>query len=109
MLNVVLAEDHATVREGIKMLVNAQTDMRVIGEAADGAAAIKKVREKRPDILVMDISMPEMNSRRPGSSRRSFPTSRSLPLRVMLTTAFSNSLSAPVPTATFSNRAPRPN
>jgi DNA-binding NarL/FixJ family response regulator len=61
MLNVVLAEDHATVREGIKMLVNAQTDMRVIGEAADGAAAIKKVREKRPDILVMDISMPEMN------------------------------------------------
>jgi len=61
MLSVVLAEDHSTVREGIKMLVNAQTDMRVIGEAGNGAAAIKTVREKRPDVVVMDISMPEMN------------------------------------------------
>jgi two-component system response regulator NreC len=61
MLNVVLAEDHKTVREGIKMLVNAQKDMRVVGEAGDGAAAIIAVREKRPDVVVMDISMPEMN------------------------------------------------
>jgi two-component system response regulator NreC len=61
MLNVVLAEDHKTVREGIKMLVNAQRDMRVVGEAGDGMAAILTVREKRPDVVVMDISMPEMN------------------------------------------------
>ena len=61
MLNVVLAEDHSTVREGIKMLVNAQTDMRVVGEANNGSNAIKTVREKRPDVVVMDISMPEMN------------------------------------------------
>ncbi|HEY2866886.1 MAG TPA: response regulator transcription factor [Pyrinomonadaceae bacterium] len=61
MLSVVLAEDHSTVREGIKMLVNAQSDMRVIGEAGNGSAAIKTVREKRPDVVVMDISMPEMN------------------------------------------------
>jgi two-component system response regulator NreC len=61
MLNVVLAEDHSTVREGIKMLVNAQVDMRVVGEAGNGLAAIKAVREKRPDVVVMDISMPEMN------------------------------------------------
>lgn len=61
MLNVVLAEDHSTVREGIKLLVNAQDDMQVVGEAGDGAAAILKVREHRPDVLVMDISMPEMN------------------------------------------------
>jgi YesN/AraC family two-component response regulator len=58
MMRVVLAEDHNTVREGIKLLVNAQTDMEVVGEAADGAAAIKKVREMQPDVLVMDISMP---------------------------------------------------
>ena len=61
MLNIVLAEDHNTVREGIRMLVDAQTDMQVVGEAGDGAAAILKVREHRPDVLVMDISMPEMN------------------------------------------------
>ena len=61
MLNIVLAEDHKTVREGIKLLVNAQRDMQVIGEAGDGAAAISTVREKRPDLVVMDISMPEMN------------------------------------------------
>lgn len=61
MLNVVLAEDHSTVREGIKLLVNAQPDMQVVGEANNGAAAIVAVREKQPDVLVMDISMPEMN------------------------------------------------
>lgn len=61
MMRIVLAEDHKTVREGLKMLVNAQTDMEVVGEAGDGAAAIKSVREKKPDVVVMDISMPEMN------------------------------------------------
>ena len=61
MMRIVLAEDHKTVREGLKMLVNAQTDMEVVGEAGDGAAAIKSVREQRPDVVVMDISMPEMN------------------------------------------------
>ena len=61
MLNVVLAEDHSTVREGIKLLVNSQTDMRVVGEAGNGLAAIKAVRENHPDVVVMDISMPEMN------------------------------------------------
>jgi two-component system response regulator NreC len=61
MMRIVLAEDHNTVREGIKMLVNAQTDMEVVGEAGDGAAAIRTVREKRPDVVVMDVSMPEMN------------------------------------------------
>jgi two-component system, NarL family, response regulator NreC len=61
MMRIVLAEDHRTVREGIKLLVNAQIDMEVVGEAGDGAAAIKTVREKRPDVVVMDVSMPEMN------------------------------------------------
>ena len=64
MLNIVLAEDHNTVREGIKMLVNAQPDMQVVDEAENGEIAIKKVREHRPDVLVMDISMPEMNGLR---------------------------------------------
>ena len=61
MTRILLAEDHNTVREGLKMLVNAQPDMEVIGEAADGRAAIAETRRLSPDLLVMDISMPEMN------------------------------------------------
>ncbi|HSU24489.1 MAG TPA: response regulator transcription factor [Pyrinomonadaceae bacterium] len=58
---ILLAEDHGTVREGIKLLVNSQPDMTVVGEAADGAEAVKKVKELTPDLVVMDISMPELN------------------------------------------------
>ncbi|HEY0429999.1 MAG TPA: response regulator transcription factor [Pyrinomonadaceae bacterium] len=60
-LRIVLAEDHLTVREGIKLLVNSQPDMEVIGEADNGSAAIKEVQKLAPDIIVMDISMPELN------------------------------------------------
>ena len=58
VLRVVLADDHAVVREGLKALVNAQPDMRVIGEAADGEAAWRLATELSPDVLVIDLSMP---------------------------------------------------
>src|SRR4051794_1346763 len=58
---ILLAEDHGTVREGIKLLVNAQPDMEVVGEAADGAAAIVEAQRLSPDLVVMDVSMPELN------------------------------------------------
>jgi len=58
VLRVVLADDHAVVREGLKALVNAQLDMRVVGEAADGEAACAVAAELSPDVLVMDLSMP---------------------------------------------------
>ena len=60
-LRILLAEDHETVREGIKMLVNAQTDMEVVGEAGNGEIAVKKAQELLPDIVLMDVSMPELN------------------------------------------------
>ena len=60
VLRVVLADDHAVVREGLKALVNAQPDMRVVGEAADGEAAWRAVKELLPDVLVIDLSMPVM-------------------------------------------------
>jgi DNA-binding NarL/FixJ family response regulator len=60
-LRIFIAEDHQTVREGIKLLVNAQPDMEVIGEAGDGETAIKEVARLNPDIVLMDISMPTMN------------------------------------------------
>src|SRR5215204_1746672 len=78
---VLLAEDHNTVREGIKMLVNAQPDMQVIGEAADGRAAIAKARELMPDLLVMDISMPELNGLKATEKlRKEFPELKILTL-----------------------------
>lgn len=61
MLQVLLVEDHEIVREGVKLLVDSQDDMQVVGEAADGEIAIKKADELQPDIIVMDVSMPELN------------------------------------------------
>lgn len=60
-LRIILAEDHETVREGIKLLVNSQPDMEVIAEAGNGEEAIKATQKLLPDILVMDITMPELN------------------------------------------------
>jgi two-component system response regulator NreC len=58
---VLIAEDHKTVRTGLKMIIDAETDMKVVGEAGDGREAIRLAQELQPDVLVMDISMPELN------------------------------------------------
>ena len=60
-LRVFLADDHAVVREGLKALINGQAGMEVVGEAADGRTACARAREIRPDVVVMDVSMPELN------------------------------------------------
>lgn len=60
-LRILIAEDHQTVREGIKMLVNSQPDMEVIGEAGDGETALIEAERLKPDLVLMDISMPELN------------------------------------------------
>jgi DNA-binding NarL/FixJ family response regulator len=59
-LRVLLVDDHAVVCEGLKSLVNAQPDMEVVGEANDGAEAVTQARALCPDVLVVDVSMPEM-------------------------------------------------
>ena len=60
-LRILIAEDHQTVREGIKLLVNAQPDMEVVGEAGDGEIALREAAKLLPDLVLMDISMPNMN------------------------------------------------
>jgi DNA-binding NarL/FixJ family response regulator len=60
-LRVFLADDHAVVREGLKALINSQAGMEVVGEAADGRTACTKVEEIRPDVVVMDVTMPDLN------------------------------------------------
>lgn len=57
-LRVFLADDHAVVREGLKALIGAQPGMAVVGEAADGLDACEQVSRLRPDVVVMDVSMP---------------------------------------------------
>lgn len=61
MLRIFLADDHAVVREGLKTLINAQPDMEVIGEAEDGSSAVHATTACQPDIVIMDISMPQLN------------------------------------------------
>lgn len=60
-LRVFVADDHAVLRDGLKALVNAQPDMEIVGEADNGQTTRERVRELTPDILLMDISMPELN------------------------------------------------
>ena len=61
LLRVLLADDHVTVRHGLKLLIDSQTDMTVVAEASDGKSAVRQALEMKPDVIVMDISMPGMN------------------------------------------------
>ncbi len=60
-LRIFLADDHAVVRAGLKTLVDAQTDMVVVGEASDGQAALEQMCACAADVVIMDISMPQLN------------------------------------------------
>jgi len=60
-LTVFLADDHQILREGLRILLNRQPGLRVIGDAADGRALVAEALELRPDIVVTDIAMPELN------------------------------------------------
>ena len=60
-IRVLLADDHNVLREGMKLLLNSQEDMQVIGEAANGEQAMMLSMQLKPDLVLMDIAMPEMN------------------------------------------------
>jgi two-component system response regulator NreC len=60
-LRILIAEDHELMRAGMKLLVEAQEDMEVVGEAGDGRAAIELAKQLQPDLILMDVSMPELN------------------------------------------------
>jgi DNA-binding NarL/FixJ family response regulator len=60
-LRILLADDHKMVREGLRLLIDSQPDMHVVGEAANGKEVVCQARDLKPDVVVMDLSMPELN------------------------------------------------
>ncbi|WP_019856339.1 response regulator [Actinopolyspora mortivallis] len=61
MVRVVLVDDQELMRVGLRMVLDAQDDLEVVGEAADGAGAVETAREQRPDVMLMDVRMPGMD------------------------------------------------
>lgn len=60
-ITVILAEDHQVVREGLRSLLNAESDIEIVGEAKTGREAVKMALKLQPDVVVMDIAMPQLN------------------------------------------------
>ncbi|MCW8869927.1 MAG: response regulator transcription factor [Proteobacteria bacterium] len=61
MISVYLADDHTIVRQGLVSLLNSYEDCQIVGEAADGIKALKDIIELKPDVAIVDITMPKMN------------------------------------------------
>jgi DNA-binding NarL/FixJ family response regulator len=60
-IRVLLADDHAILRDGLRALLEAEADIQVVGQADDGLETVRKAQELKPDVVVMDISMPRLN------------------------------------------------
>ena len=84
-VRLVIADDHPIFRDGLRRLLEAEAEMKVIGEASDGAEAVKLARQLKPDILLLDLAMP----RHPGleALRELSMPANATPVRVILLTA----------------------
>ncbi|MET9562057.1 MULTISPECIES: response regulator [Streptomyces] len=86
MIRVLLADDQSLVRAGFKALLDAQLDIEVVGEAADGAQALRAVRRLRPDVVLMDIRMPVLDGL--AATRRITEAPDLADIRIVMLTTF---------------------
>ncbi|GAA2354394.1 response regulator transcription factor [Dactylosporangium salmoneum] len=86
MIKVLLADDQALVRAGFKALLDAQSDIEVVGEAADGAEAVRLAVQARPDVVLMDIRMPVLDGLE--ATRRIAADTRLADVRIVILTTF---------------------
>jgi len=61
MIKILLADDHALVRQGFRLILSAQPDMQIVGEAGNGREAVELAEKLQPDVVIMDVAMPELN------------------------------------------------
>ena len=85
-VRVLIADDQALVRAGFRMILDAEDDLDVVGEAADGAAAVELARRLKPDVVLMDIRMPELDGIE--ATRRVVALEGDPPVRVLMLTTF---------------------
>ena len=80
-IRVLICDDHTILREGIRLLLNAQPDIELVAEAVDGREAVDKARAAKPDVILMDIAMPLLNGLEATKQiRREWPDARVLVL-----------------------------
>jgi len=84
-VRIVIADDHPIFRDGLRRLLEAEPDLKVLGEASDGAEAVKQARQLKPDILLLDLAMPRMPGLEALRDLSSSPGAS--PVRVILLTA----------------------
>jgi DNA-binding NarL/FixJ family response regulator len=86
MTRVLIADDQALVRTGFKMILDAEEDMEIVGEATDGREAVEMVRKHKPDVVLMDIRMPELDGIE--ATRQVVGIEDGDPVRVLMLTTF---------------------